>query len=312
MSDANEVLRDLVMAQLPLRLTRPYRNADPQSLVSADPQPSAGAKISVVTTLANAPSPATMSGTPLASVRLASPPAAPATQSKTDQDKLDEAKRNGQEQGYETGYQAGVRDAQQETRQLSERRVQDLTEQRVREALAEAQLQTQEQAERAQALLRSQYGRLNTLCQQIPVELNRYLHDGEDDMLALVNEVVCRILGDKAATVSGLRLQLQHHLKSWHGRALLNLHLHSDDMALLQADEETSNLLRGAGFCGESASLHWVADPDIVLGGCKLRSSEGALDARLEVQLQALKTTLLDTRAARKNPSASPQLERSA
>lgn len=310
-SQANAVLHGMLMAHLPRRLTRPYREADAPVRIPTDAQASAGTRISAFPTLAKTLSAATTSATASAGVRLAMPPALEAAHGVTDQDALEEAQRNGQEQGYQSGYQEGMKDAQQEAHQHVERRVKDLTEQRVRQALAEAQLQTQEQADRAQAQLHSQYGRLNALFQEIPQELNRYLEDGEDDMLALMNEVVCRLLGEEAASASGLRSQLRHHLKSWHGRAQLNLHLHPDDVALLQADKETAELLRGAGFSVDRASLHWIADPDIVLGGCKLRSSEGALDARLEVQLQALKTTLLHTRATRNNVLDSAALERS-
>ena len=312
MSEANAVLHDVLMADLPRRLTRPRRDADARTLVPVDAQASAGARSSAFPAHANTYSVATTPASTLDGVRLATPPSSQVSLSGADQEALDEAQLKGREKGYQAGYEEGLRDAQQEARQHAERRAHDLTEQRVRQALAEAQLQTQEHADRAQAQLHSQYGRLTTLFQTIPAEFNKYLLDGEDDMLALVHEVVCRILGDQAASVSGLRLQLQHNLKSWHGRALLNLHLHPEDMALLQADEETANLLRTAGFCAQRATLHWVADPDIVLGGCKLRSSEGALDARLEVQLLALKTTLLNTRATRENPLVSPRLERPA
>jgi flagellar biosynthesis/type III secretory pathway protein FliH len=40
------------------------------------------------------------------------------------------------------------------------------------------------------------------------------------------------------------------------------------------------------------APLQWVADPQVVLGGCVVESQPGTLDARFEVQLQGLYDTL--------------------
>lgn len=165
--------------------------------------------------------------------------------------------------------------------------------QRLQQVHAEAQAQHADEHQRLQALL-----------QNLPQQLLDYLADAEDDMLALVFEVVTRILGDEAANLPGLRAQLQMRLKAWHGRELLSLHLHPDDLELLQHDEASLRSLRAAGFASERGTLRWVADPKVQLGGCMLRSAEGALDARLEVQLQALRQTLLATRAARRAAAA--------
>ena len=45
--------------------------------------------------------------------------------------------------------------------------------------------------------------------------------------------------------------------------------------------------------------INWVADPTIELGGCILEAEGDGLDARLETQINRLRTTLL---AARMNP----------
>jgi flagellar assembly protein FliH len=59
-------------------------------------------------------------------------------------------------------------------------------------------------------------------------------------------------------------------------------------------------MLSASGFTAERQTLRWVADPEVQLGGCLLRSEEGALDARLEVQLQALGASLAQTREVRR------------
>lgn len=143
-----------------------------------------------------------------------------------------------------------------------------------------------------------------------PAEMEAMLADAEDDLVEIAFELAGKVLGEHAASLEGLRAQLRIALKAWHGRAALGIHLHPHDLALLQHDSATLDMLRGAGFSGHRHTLRWVADPAVQLGGLMLRSSEGLLDARLEVQLDALKAVLVATRSARKlAPPAPPRKE---
>jgi flagellar assembly protein FliH len=78
-----------------------------------------------------------------------------------------------------------------------------------------------------------------------------------------------------------------------HAAASLTLHVHPDDLAALKADPafETWLARREAG-----SALRLAGDSSLRLGGVLLRSQHGSLDARMETQLQSLKSMLLQTR----------------
>ncbi|WP_373851511.1 FliH/SctL family protein, partial [Delftia acidovorans] len=127
-----------------------------------------------------------------------------------------------------------------------------------------------------------------------------FLQAAEEDMLSLVFEAVCRITGEQAVSRDGARAMLQRTVQAWHGRRPLSVHVHPDDLDALQSDAQLRQMLSASGFTAERQTLRWVADPEVQLGGCLLRSEEGALDARLEVQLQALRASLAQTREVRR------------
>lgn len=209
------------------------------------------------------------------------------------------------QQDHSGVYDAGFRDGFERARRELEEKAEQLIESRVAEleqaAFARTQEESDKQFARAQAAFKKQVGLLSALTHQLPCELERCLATAEEDMVGLAFEVICRVLGEQAASLDGLRGLVRTSLDAWHGRNPLSLHLHPSDLALLQADENCVGLLASAGFDASKGGLHWVADPQVTLGGCLLRSSEGELDARLEVQLQALRISLLQTRADRKD-----------
>lgn len=145
-----------------------------------------------------------------------------------------------------------------------------------------------------------QRAKLERLLKELPEAWTRHLQDSEEDMLALTFETVCRVVGDRVVAEEGVREMLLKTMESWHGRHPLSIHVHPEDLTALQADPELKRVLATSGFAQERQTLRWVPDGTVVLGGCLLRSEEGALDARLEVQLQAIRSTLVQTRDARR------------
>lgn len=212
---------------------------------------------------------------------------------------------NGFARGYQEGYQKAKQEANQEMQRMAEQLAGELAQEQVVTAYTRAKEESEQHSEQLRKKLHEQWRQklkqLDLLLEQIPVQFHSYLADAEDDMLALVYEVVCRILGEEGASLPGLRAQLQQCMKAWHGHTLLNIELHPDDIALLHSDEECLKLLKTGGFSSDRSNLRWVADQKVSIGGCRLRSAEGALDARLEVQLKTLEATLLSTRASRKH-----------
>lgn len=202
---------------------------------------------------------------------------------------------------YEEGLKAGRKAADAEL----EQRAQALTHEQaqVREAMAALQREQKELQQRRQAgeqQMSAQRDSLQRLLQQLPAAWEGFLQDAEEDMLSLVFEAVCRITGEQAVSRDGARAMLQRTVQAWHGRRPLSVHMHPDDLDALQSDAPLRQMLSASGFTAERQTLRWVADPEVQLGGCLLRSEEGALDARLEVQLQALRASLAQTREVRR------------
>jgi len=205
--------------------------------------------------------------------------------------------------GYEKGFQDGIAHAQREARQQAEKAAMAMAQEQIDHAVVNAQKAARDQSGQLNEKLTRQRELIEGLLRKVPDERDKCLRDAEEDMVALAFEMVCSILGEKVATQEGLRSLLERNLKSWHGRSPLSIHLHPEDVHLLRADADSLQLLSAAGFSGERATLRWVADAKVAIGGLFFRASEGALDARLEIQLDALKASLLQTREARKSPA---------
>ena len=69
--------------------------------------------------------------------------------------------------------------------------------------------------------------------------------------------------------------------------AQLRVRLHPHDLALLEE-----------GRAGLDPRLVLQADSGIDMGGCQIEGPDGTLDARLELQVQQLRATLLAVRGA--------------
>jgi flagellar assembly protein FliH len=210
---------------------------------------------------------------------------------------LEQQRRAAYEEGLKAGRKAADAELEQRAQALSHEQAQ------VREAMAALQREQKELQQRRQAgeqQMSAQRDSLQRLLQQLPAAWEGFLQDAEEDMLSLVFEAVCRITGEQAVSRDGARAMLQRTVQAWHGRRPLSVHVHPDDLDALQSDAPLRQMLSASGFTAERQTLRWVADPEVQLGGCLLRSEEGALDARLEVQLQALGASLAQTREVRR------------
>jgi flagellar biosynthesis/type III secretory pathway protein FliH len=135
--------------------------------------------------------------------------------------------------------------------------------------------------------LQSQVERFEGLAVQLVQARAAVLADAEDGVVELAFAALCRILGEQAATREGVLAMVARCAAGAGEREQVGVRLHPDDFALL----------------GEAAAhpARVSPDPGIVLGGCIVDSSTGALDARLETQLARLAETLLAVRTARRS-----------
>jgi len=219
------------------------------------------------------------------------------------QEGLVAGREEGREEGFQRGLEQGRADAlrtlEREAQQMAERLAQERSATLVQEATAKAEEVLREKTRQLEKNMKARQEQLDALLRDLPVQLQRYFDRAEDDMLALVHDAVGRTIGDTATSLEGLRAQLRRSVAAWHGHAPLSVHLHPGDLELLRGDSMAEDVLKSAGFSDEQGSLRWVADAHVGAGGCVLVSSEGALDARLEVQMQAFTQRLLQARQSR-------------
>jgi len=196
--------------------------------------------------------------------------------------------RRGHEEGLAKGLAEGRERAADETRQAGE-----LATRKAQRELAErTESLNRELTQQAQVAYQARVKVLAQLIEALPQQVEARLAAAEEDMLALSFEAVCRVLGDHVVTANGLRAQLLQSVRAMRGRRLVAVHLHPDDLATLQREPDAAADLLA------NEAIEWVADAEMTLGGCIVRSPEGGLDARLDTQLGALRDLLLRSRAA--------------
>lgn len=197
--------------------------------------------------------------------------------------------------GYDTGYQEGLKLGQKKSEQLA-----------------------QAVASRTQEIMTQRLQRLEHVLQTLPDQVAKRLAEAEEDMVALSFQALCRVVGEKLATPAGVQQHLLNALRDWHSRAALTVCMHPDDLRLLHVGALAADVAHASADSPKTGGIdcdleqlghhqvQWIADPTIDLGGCVLRSPEGGLDARLQTQLEALRTLLLAVRSRRVTDRSAP------
>ena len=162
--------------------------------------------------------------------------------------------------------------AQREAEQLVEdarHQADALREQARQQGLAQAQRESLELLGRARA------------------EYDRLLRHHEPDMLELALGVAQRIIR-RAVSLDEqiIRDVVAQTLEQVRHRRQILVLVHPDDLRRLEPERPA---LQGLI---EGASLYLEADPQISPGGCVIETESGRIDARLEVQLAAIKSAL--------------------
>lgn len=178
----------------------------------------------------------------------------------------DEARRQGFDEGREEGLRQGQEEAHAEA--------------------ARMEPMVRQQAEQALKALTQQ---LDQVLASLLAEAHRQRALAEEDMVALSFEALCRIVGKQAASAETVTSMIRHLLAQHGQRSQLAVHVHPGDFAMLESAQSR----------GTRQSWRFVADDTVQLGGVVLRSPDGSLDARLEIQLAQLRETLVNTRNER-------------
>lgn len=112
-----------------------------------------------------------------------------------------------------------------------------------------------------------------------------------DDLVRLALRVARKILGREietdAATVGDLVLQA---LRGLQRDGQIRVHLRPEDFERIQAQRG-----RIAAALGSNVELEFVHDSAIEMGGCRVETPFGIVDATLETQLRVLEEALLGT-----------------
>ena len=177
---------------------------------------------------------------------------------------LAELQRVAERAGYEEGHRKGLADAALQAATA------------VEQAVAKALVPLQRRQEQLDALFAS-----------LAAAKDDCLRAAEEDMVALCFDTVCRIVGNSGVQPETVRSLLRDQAARVAKDAGTVLHVHPQDAELLQ------------DHAGTPGAVRYVADPEVALGGCIVRQSGGAIDARLETMLAACKEALLSARAMR-------------
>lgn len=178
---------------------------------------------------------------------------------------LREARAAAERAGFDEGLRRGLAEA--ETRR----------EPALRRAVAEAT-----------AALQDQQRRLAALQAALEAALPDCLRAAQDEVVALCFGTLCRMLGPRAVEVESLRAQVAALAAQGLLQPDAAIHVHPQDALQLLGDTTESK---------PSTGFRWIADPDVAIGGCIVRSGDGGLDARLEAMLDACRSRLLAARA---------------
>ena len=179
----------------------------------------------------------------------------------------EEAREEAREQGWREGHAQGLRAGHAEG---------------LAQGQAAAAVALAEALAKASAPLRQQERDWATLLASVQQQARRMAEAVEAEAVALCFETICRVLGSALLTPAAVQAQVRALMAVWQQRGLVAVHLHPQDAARLPLP---------AGPCT------WVADPSVALGGCILRGSGDALDARLETIFYEVKAALLAARA---------------
>jgi flagellar assembly protein FliH len=87
-----------------------------------------------------------------------------------------------------------------------------------------------------------------------------------------------------------VRAQVRQAAAAAKNKERLVVRLHPADLSALRAAGALQTILPA------EQAVSWVADNSIELGGCVVETDGGGLDARLETQIDRMRTTLLAAR----------------
>jgi flagellar assembly protein FliH len=185
----------------------------------------------------------------------------------------------GYEQGFEVGRQAGFEqgllDAQRQIGEAVAHKRAEL-EQAVEARLSEVEAEAAKRLERLDNVLSGLEG-----------ALVKRLAEVEADAVALAFAAVCKLIGDQAGQAEAVGRILRQGFEALRGAPLLAVRMNEADLRVLQSHPQWRQTL------ANTPQVRWIADAAVAMGGCLFETPSGTLDARLDTQLDALRSKWL-------------------
>lgn len=136
-----------------------------------------------------------------------------------------------------------------------------------------------------------QLQRLRDLTESIKSALGEQIVGLEDLIVEIVFESVCKIVGNACIERNAVIAMVREAISKVSGREIVAIRVSPEDLSFLTKNKQL--LLEGAEA---HEPFNVVGDDRVMLGGCLVETSGGTLDARLEIQIQALRESLLAAR----------------
>lgn len=129
---------------------------------------------------------------------------------------------------------------------------------------------------------------LNRAAAELVQEQERLLAELRPELLRLVLALATEVIRrETKVDRSIVERTLQEALQQVHFATRVSVRVHPDDLAHLQAQPGLAEHF--------PVTLQWQADSEIELGGCRLHTDRGALDATIATQLRHLAEALQST-----------------
>lgn len=182
-----------------------------------------------------------------------------------------------------------LRRAREEARQTGQNAFTQARQDGYREGLREAEREIQQQAEKiaageVQRRLRTALPAVQQLAETLSHERERWLADWETEVIRLAVAIAEKIVRHEIRIHPEVSIELvRETLQMVTGSARLRIRLHpEDEQHMGMAAREMAHALSGV------AEVHLVPDETVAPGGCLVETEHGAVDGRLDAQLDRI------------------------
>lgn len=144
--------------------------------------------------------------------------------------------------------------------------------------------------EEAKQNFAAEFARVRSITDQLQQALVSGNPGVEDMAVEIAFEAVCKVLGNAAVTREGVQAMVHQAAAQVRSGERVVVRLHAADLSLLREAGALETTLPAGSL------VSWVADKHVALGGCVIETDGGELDARLETQMERLRSVLVAAR----------------